>query len=84
VKTQVLVKFDSVSKKKRVYAFSGWSGPGCSGVVKRAAEAKRWYRKRFGIETSYRQKNQARGWTTSCDEVYRLLLEGLSQLLRRL
>jgi len=40
------------------------------------------YRKRFGIETSYRQLNQSRARTTSRDPLYRFLLVGLSLFLR--
>jgi len=40
------------------------------------------YRGRFGIETSYRQMNQGRGWTTSTKPARRLLLVGLALLLR--
>jgi hypothetical protein len=40
------------------------------------------YRRRFGIETSYRQLNQSRSRTTSRDPLYRLLLVGLSLFLR--
>src|SRR6202035_2717538 len=40
------------------------------------------YRGRFGIETSHRQLNQGRGWTTSRCTVRRLLLVGLALLLR--
>jgi putative transposase len=40
------------------------------------------YHKRFGIETSHRQLNQGRGWTTSRCPVRRLLLVGLALLLR--
>ena len=39
--------------------------------------------RRFGIETTYRQKNQARGFTTSPSPGYRLLLEGLGHLIRQ-
>ena len=35
------------------------------------------------IETSYRQKNQARAWTTSRSLEYRLLLEGVAHVLRQ-
>jgi Transposase DDE domain len=42
------------------------------------------YRKRFGIETSYRQLNQSRARTTSRDPLYRFLLVGLSLFLRNL
>lgn len=42
------------------------------------------YRRRFGIETSYRLENKALGWTTSPNPVYRFLLIGLSFLLLNL
>ena len=55
-----------------------------SGIRPEQAERlRRLYRRRFGIETSYRQKNQAKAPTTSKDPVYRLLLEGLGYLLRQ-
>ena len=40
------------------------------------------YRRRFGIETSYRQLNQSRSRTSSRDPLYRFLLVGLSLFLR--
>ena len=70
--------------KTRVFAFSGWGATSAVSQVCRARLCRRRYRERFGIETSYRQKNQARGWTTSRDAVYRLLLEGLALILRQL
>jgi hypothetical protein len=43
----------------------------------------RWlYRKRFGIETSYRQARQSRAWTTSRNERWRRLLLVLSFVIR--
>lgn len=39
------------------------------------------YRRRFGIETSYRCSRQLRGWTTTNNAAYRFLLIGLSFLL---
>jgi len=48
---------------------------------RRVEWARQTYRKRFGIETSHRQLNQGRGWTTSRCPV-RLLLVGLALLLR--
>lgn len=42
------------------------------------------YRRRFGIETSYRQLNQSRSRTSSRDPLYRCLLVGLSLFLRNL
>lgn len=45
-------------------------------------EVRETYRRRFGIETSYRQLNQSRSRTSSRDPLYRLLLVGLSLFLR--
>jgi hypothetical protein len=64
----------------KVYAFGGW---GVAAAVWRARQAKRSYRRRFGIETSYRQMNESKGRTTKKDVVYRLLLLGLALLLRQ-
>ena len=67
------------SRRAMVIAFGG------PGAATRAAGrlARRTYRARFGIETAYRQKNQARAWTTSRHAAYRLLLEGLAHLIRQ-
>lgn len=69
--------------KTMLFAFQGWSGDRARNVHHRAKQLHRLYQRRFGIETSYRQKNQARAWTTSHDPVYRLLLEGIGHLLRQ-
>ncbi|MEP7343429.1 MAG: hypothetical protein ABI977_37255 [Acidobacteriota bacterium] len=42
------------------------------------------YRKRFGIETSYRLANKLLGWTTSPNPAYRFLLIGLGFVLLNL
>jgi len=42
------------------------------------------YRHRFGIETSYRVSNQARGWTTSREPVLRLLFFGIAMILENI
>jgi hypothetical protein len=42
------------------------------------------YRRRFGIETSYRQMNQARGRTTSRSPVLRMLFVAIAFMLRNL
>src|SRR5262252_10698552 len=42
------------------------------------------YRKRFGVETSYRLGNKLLGWTTSPNAAYRFLLIGLGFLLLNL
>ena len=69
--------------KTMVFAFQGWPGDHAWNVYQQAERLRRLYRRRFGIETSYRQKNQAKAPTTSKDPVYRLLLEGLGYLLRQ-
>lgn len=45
---------------------------------------RRLYKSRFGIESSYRQLNQAKARTTTRDRRWRLLLVGLSLLFRQL
>ena len=77
------------AKPKRVLVYACW------GVRRRDADwvsqtyqarrvewVRQTYRGRFGIETSYRQANQGRGWTTSRCPRRRLLLVGLALLLR--
>lgn len=46
-----------------------------------AKTVKKRYRKRFGIESSYRCAKKVRGWTTSPNAAYRFLLLGMSFLL---
>lgn len=84
VTTQVLVWKRPKELQTRVFAFSGWGEASAKSQLRRAWLSRQRYRQRFGIETSYRQKNQARGWTTSRSAEYRLLLEGLALLLRQL
>jgi hypothetical protein len=83
VSTRVLVWQRKGESHARVYAFSGWGKGTAVSEARRAWLGRRRYRERFGIETSYRQKNQARGWTTSTNPEYRLLLEGMALLLRQ-
>lgn len=42
---------------------------------------RRLYRRRFGVESSYRCAGQVRGWTTSRNAAYRFVLIGLSFVL---
>lgn len=83
VRTRVLVWQRAGESQTKVYAFGGWGEATAVSEVRRARLGRRRYRERFGIETSYRQKNQARGWTTSVSAEYRLLLEGLALVLRQ-
>ncbi|MCA9045505.1 MAG: hypothetical protein KDA69_14360, partial [Planctomycetaceae bacterium] len=43
-----------------------------------------WYKRRFSIESSYREAKQIRGWTTSHNGQWRRLLQVLSFMLRNL
>ena len=43
--------------------------------------ARRLYRKRFGVETSYRCSGNVRGWTTSNNPAYRFVLMALAFVL---
>jgi len=43
--------------------------------------ARRLYRKRFGVETSYRCSGHVRGWTTSNNPAYRFVLMALAFVL---
>jgi hypothetical protein len=83
VSTAAVVMRRPKEKEKKVYCFGGWDAEQARSEVRRASLAKRWYRKRFGIETSYRQMNEAKAMTTKKDVRYRLLLIGLALLLRQ-
>ena len=56
-----------------VYAWGGMARPSSPEWVKQT------YRKRFGIETSYRQMHQARVRTSTRDPLLRLLYVGVAQ-----
>jgi hypothetical protein len=63
--------------RRFAYAVAGLSLPGtvaCRAVFQ-------WYRRRFGIESSYRQMHQVRARTTSRHPGLRLLLIGLALIL---
>lgn len=81
VRTRVLVW--KGAPKTMAFAFQGWRGDRARDIHQRALRQRRWYQRRFGIESSYRQKNQAQAHTTSRDPVYRLLLQGIAYLLRQ-
>jgi hypothetical protein len=69
--------------KVMAFAFRGWRGERARSIHVQAERQRQLYRRRFGIETSYRQKNEGQAHTTSKDPVYRLLLEGVGYLLRQ-
>lgn len=62
-------------RERLVYAYWGWEPPG-------AAQVSELYRRRFGIETSYRQMNQCRARTCTRSPAVRLLLVGVALILR--
>jgi hypothetical protein len=85
-RTRVVVGRRPHDGKVMVYAFGGWGAGAARSAAERARRARlarRKYRSRFGIETSYRQMNQGKGATTAKDVCYRLLLVGLALLLRQ-
>lgn len=84
VLTDVLAWRGKHQPQTKVYAFAGWGSTTAVKAARRAWLGRRRYRERFGIETSYRQKNQGKGMTTSRNAAYRLLLEGLAHLLRQI
>ncbi len=87
VKTRAVVMQRPGQKRAAVYAFGGWSRRRALAKARAALagrQARQWYRRRFGIETSYRQMNECKGRTTKKDVAYRLLLVGLALLLRQL
>ena len=81
--TRVKRKSSKPGTRVRAFAFEGWSDRDAVSEERRAWLARRRYRERFGIETSYRRKNELKGWTTSCSPAYRLVLEGIGYLLRQ-
>ena len=83
VSIQALVFQVRGEKHKRVYAFAGWDDGPKRSDARRGWLARRWYRKRFGIETSYRQMRQCQAMTTTKNSRYRLLLIGLALVLRQ-
>jgi len=84
---KVLFKaFTSSTKKGRKVRKAKWLAyilVGCDEKLS-AKKVKERYRKRFGIEASYRCAKKVRGWTTSTNAAYRFVLIGMSFLLTNL
>jgi putative transposase len=68
-------KWKRQGRQRLIYACWGVAGHSCDWV-------RETYRSRFGIESSYRQLNQARGRTSTRRPELRLLYVGLSLVLR--
>jgi hypothetical protein len=82
VATDVLVDHGAGGAVK-VFAFGGWSAGAATSAHRRKRLIKNAYRRRFGIETSYRQMNESKASTSAKDIAYRLLLIGVALLLRQ-
>jgi hypothetical protein len=80
VKTQAVVVYRKKEDKVYVYAYGNW---GQGQAVAAAERAQEMYKRRFGIETGYRQKNECKGKTTAKNPEYRLLLVGVALLVRQ-
>ena len=63
---------------QKKWLFATWK------IRRSPTEVRETYRRRFGIEASYRQLNQARARTTTRDPLYRLFVVGLALVLRNL
>ncbi len=75
--------FSSSTKKGKKVRRAKWLAyilVGCDEKLS-AKKVKERYRKRFGIEASYRCAKKVRGWTTSANAAYRFVLIGMSFLL---
>jgi len=72
--------FTTTTKKGRKVRKAKWLAyilVECDGKLS-AEKVKEKYRKRFGIEASYRCAKKVRGWTTSPNAAYRFVLLGMS------
>lgn len=79
VRVTVALYRAKVKKAKKGRPKTQWLAYLLVGKLEMKAKAvKRAYRKRFGIESSYRCARQVRGFTTSAKAGYRFLLIGLS------
>ncbi|MEZ5944986.1 MAG: hypothetical protein R3C18_26675 [Planctomycetaceae bacterium] len=65
-------------RRRRPYAFA------VHGKFASIQQCAKWYKRRFSIESSYREAKQIRGWTTSHNGKWRRLLQVLSFMLRNL
>lgn len=84
VRVAVALYRATVKKAKKGQPKAQWLAYLLIGVTRSARQAKKRYRRRFGIESSYRCARQVRGWTTSQKAVYRFLLIGLSFVLENI
>ena len=73
--------FTTAKRTKRLKRRAEWLLFILIGLDLSPRQARRLYRRRFGIETSYRCAGQVRGWTTSNNPAYRFILIALSFLL---
>jgi putative transposase len=84
VRVRVALYRERVKKPKKGKPKVVWLAYLLVGIKVSARQAKKRYRRRFGIESSYRCARQVRGWTTSQNASYRFLLLGLSFVLENI
>jgi putative transposase len=73
--------FTTAKRTKRLKRRATWWIFILIGLDLSPRQVRRLYRRRFGIETSYRCAAQVRGWTTSPNPAYRFLLMALALFL---
>ncbi len=67
---------EKIGKRRKKLIYAIWK------VQRTSQEIRETYRKRFGIETRYRQMNEARIKTCTRDPRLRLLIAGIALVLR--
>lgn len=78
VETGVAIVAHPHDRRRRPYVFA------IGGRFASLDQCYRWYKSRFGIESSYREAKAIRGWTTSHDANWRRFLQILSFVIRNL
>jgi len=73
--------FTTAKRTKRLKRRASWQIYILIHLEMTPGQVRKLYRRRFGIETSYRCANKVRGWTTSPNPAYRFLLMALGVLL---
>ncbi len=73
--------FTTAKRTGRMKRRAEWLVFALIGLELSPRQTRRVYRRRFGVETSYRCSGQVRGWTTSPNPAYRFILIGLSFFL---
>jgi hypothetical protein len=73
--------FTTAKRTKRLKRRAGWQVFILIHLDMTPRQVRHLYRRRFGIESSYRRAGKIRGWTTSPNPAYRFLLMAVAVLL---